>query len=84
MSDEYVTKHDCASKFSQIMEAIGKVEKKVDSTNNRLFRDNGNRSHQTILNDHERILRVLCRVVTIVGSALIVGIIGLIFARISI
>jgi len=84
MPDEYVTRHDCDGKFTQLMDAIGKLENKVEDTNKRLFRDNGNRSHQSIINDHDRILRGLIWAVSVTAAALIVSLVGLLISRIPI
>lgn len=72
---EYVNKAECDVKFKELMTAITNIS-------DRLYRDNGKRSIQSILNDHDRILKVLCWVLTVAGSAAIVALVGLIIERI--
>ena len=77
MSGEYMTRKACDRKHQQLLDAI-------NTLNDRLYKDNGRRSIQSIINDHDRILRVLMWVVTVTGAAIILGVVGLIFGRITI
>ena len=62
-SISYVHKTDCESKHSEVLKAIGDLNK-------RLYRDNGQKSIQTILCDHDRVIRAL---IWTVGAGITVG-----------
>ena len=72
---EYVDKEACDARHKELLDEL-----KVIS--NRLYHDNGKRSIQSILNDHDRLLKIFCWVLTVAGSAAIVGLVGLLIERI--
>ena len=74
MEDPYVQKSDCNHRHEELMSALNRLS-------DRLYRDNGHKSIQSCLNDHERILRVLIWVVTVAGGAFIVGAVGILLRR---
>lgn len=65
MSPEYMTADGCDKKHRETVELLQAI-------NDRLYKDNGKKSIQSILNEHERILNVMCWVSGIV----VVGLLG--------
>lgn len=59
----YVHKTDCETKHGEVLRAI-------DDLTNRLYKDNGRKSVQTILCDHDRVIRAL---IWIVGVGITAG-----------
>lgn len=70
MNDEYVLKSDCKETHEKSLGLLTEI-------NNRLYKDNGRKSIQSVLNDHERILAVVCWVSGIAATATITGAIAI-------
>ena len=78
----YVIKTECDKRHRDLLQALKELGGSVGELNSRLYRDNGKKSVQTVLNDHERIMHTLCWIVSVAGGAAIVGIVGLILERV--
>jgi hypothetical protein len=63
---EHVTMEHCEATSSQIL-------KKLDSIEQRLFRDNGSVSMQTRLDRHEFVIRALLWAISVTVGALLAG-----------
>ncbi len=64
MDDPYVTAKVCNERHAEIMGAIKKLDDK-------LYRDNGNKSVQSILNEHGAVIKALLWVVGVITIAVI-------------
>ena len=71
MNDEFVKIADCEKHQKATMDLLKEI-------NNRLFRDNGKKSYQTIQNEHGLFIKVQLWILSVIGTALIVTMISLI------
>ncbi len=77
MTDEYradnsfITVVDCDLHRKEMNTKLDSIIAEQKTLNDRLYKDNGKRSIQSILNDHERILRVMIWIACAVGVAAI-------------
>jgi len=69
---EYVRRKDCESKHGELLAA-------VNALNNRLYKDNGRRSIQSILNSHDTQIKFLLWIMSILTLAVIGAAVKLIF-----
>lgn len=70
MSPEYMTQEACKEKHKESMDLLLEINK-------RLFKDNGTKSIQTRLNEHERFIYVQIWILSVVGASLLITIVGL-------
>jgi len=76
--DEYVKLEEYNRRHSDLVDLLRSVDNKVDETNNRLFKDNGKKSHQTIINEHEKVIKVIIWAVAVTATSSIAGLIGIV------
>ncbi len=69
--EKYVDVAACDEHRQNICSKLDDALRALNTLNDRLYKDNGHRSIQSKLNDHERILRVVIWVACIVGVATI-------------
>jgi len=69
----------CKNEFQDIKNSVSSNNEIVTRIEKRLYVDNGNKSIQTILNEHEIWIRAVKWFSVAVISALVLGFIGLIF-----
>jgi len=79
LMDDFVMTSECNHRHGEIMDAIRLVSDRLEETNNRLYRDNGKRSIQTITNDHDKVIRGITWAITIIGFAVLTGAVGFIY-----
>jgi len=69
MSDEYMTKAGCDLKHKETLAVLTEI-------NNRLYKDNGNKSIQTRLNEHSNVIVSFQHALWILYGAIILSLIG--------
>ena len=69
---EYVLRKHCDEKHKELLAA-------VNGLNNRLYKDNGKRSIQSILNSHDTAIKFLLWIMSILTAAAIAAAVKLIF-----
>jgi len=72
MSGEFVERKDCEAKYGELMGAINRL-------NDRLYRDNGRRSIQSILNSHDTAIKFLSWICSMATVAILAATVKLIF-----
>lgn len=75
---KYVEKDYYERAHGDLINELKAIAKEQRILNDRLYKDNGSRSIQTILNDHDKVIKVLLRVVTIAGTAALTSAVGLV------
>lgn len=70
MSPEYMSVEACREKHKESMDLLLEINK-------RLFKDNGVKSIQTRLNEHERFICIQIWVLGVVGMLLLASLVGL-------
>jgi len=72
--DAWVHPAACDRRHAEIDERLTTIAEMLQSLDNRLYRDNGHRSIQSTLRDHDRVICVVLWACGIVGTGLIGGI----------
>ena len=76
---EYVEIKDCEKVSARILRRLDELSEKFTSLDNRLYRDNGRKSIQTIINSHGVALKAVLWVGTILMISILSGVVKLIF-----
>lgn len=67
--DPWVHPKACDRRHEQLDESIAALDGKLDKIEARLYRDNGHKSIQTIINGHDQIIRVIIWIGGITASS---------------
>ena len=70
-SDSVVAVEACDRHRLEMNTKLDSIIREQQTLNNRLYRDNGHKSIQSILNDHDRILRIMVWIACAAGVATI-------------
>ncbi|MFA5187294.1 MAG: hypothetical protein WC551_12520 [Patescibacteria group bacterium] len=80
---DFMTVERCEQKHTETMSFLRDIKSDVQQVqtdqrelNNRLYKDNGRKSVQSMLNDHDRVLRVLIWIACTTGGILALKVIG--------
>mgnify|MGYP006922190352 CR=1 FL=1 len=77
---EHVFRSECELRHEAINDRLDGVEQTIrtgfNDLNQRLFRDNGHQSIQSKINDHDRTLRGIVWVGSIIGSSVLVALVA--------
>ena len=81
-ADEWVHPAACDRRHEELNGKLADLAQMLARLDARLYRDNGHRSIQSILRDHDRVIRVICWASGIVGGAMLVGGVGMAWAMV--
>ena len=69
MTTDYMTRSDCEVKHNELLKAINDLD-------DRLYKDNGRKSIQSILNEHGQVIKVFVWIAAAAGGAAIISLVG--------
>ena len=81
--EKYITPGACDKKHDELRLMIRIISDDLKKLNNRLYIDNGSTSIQTRLDRHEQVIRSIIWSLRIIGTAVIVASLSLIWAAIK-
>lgn len=79
-TDTWVHPAACDRRHEELNGKLADLAQMLARLDARLYRDNGHRSIQSILRDHDRVIRIICWATSIVCGAILVGGVGMAWA----